>query len=211
MKLKKLFIVLDILCIAWAAANMLPFSPFSDEKKSLFKSGYFLELEEKCLVAGKGFTAVKTAGKEPASAWVFLKNLESAGLSVSVSDRKGREVPAPGLSGRTVPDIQEYIRTGREGMWSFFTEGRFRTVMPLHKKPECGFCHGAVKDGSCAGYLIIDQDYDAAVYYTRERILVFGGAVLILMILLFFIIRWQPERRILEMFPSGKERKNTGK
>lgn len=191
MKIKHLLAAVNCVLILAAVIEMLPVPPQADTVLPVYKSGYFRELDEKCLAAAEGFLAVKTLGSRPGFAWTFLEDLNaSLGLKVSVYDSKGRLVPFPGSFSRgTDEDVRLMLSHINPKIRSKADGGIYKTLVPMEKKAECGICHKGSR-GSLLGILAFEQNYDAYMYYSKERIPLFGGAAIALIIALFFILRF---------------------
>lgn len=181
---------------------MLPIAPHSDDIQSIYKSGYFKALDNECRIVADAFLAVKTMSSNPSFAWVFLNDLERKNnLSVTVYDRKGRRVAAPGFYFDDIdPVTSAAVNSLERQVFSFVKSGSYYTFIPIFKKAECSPCHQRVNDNGFIGLLAFKQDYDAHVYYSGERVLLFLGISIVLCFLLFMLVRWHPDKPLKEMF-----------
>jgi hypothetical protein len=99
--------------------------------------------------------------------------------------------------------VSNMLARAKPEMESSVRNGRYFTLLPVKAEGKCSFCHEDVRPGGVVGYMSFEQSYDAHVYYSRERILIFLGISMALMIILFLFIRWDPNRGIKEMFDKS--------
>lgn len=201
MKIKLVFIALNVLLLVAAVVQMLPIPPHADDVLGLYKSGYFKALDGKCDAAAAGFIAVKMYSAKPDFAWIFFRDLEdTAELKAAVYNKKGKVAVAPGNIGEESQEIAAIASEVNPQPVSEIRGGKYKRFIPMLKKQECGFCHKNGREGSLIGVLAFEQDYDAHLYYSRERVILFGLAAIVLGAALFFLIRWEPASDIKKMF-----------
>jgi hypothetical protein len=192
MKIKYAFIAVTAILLAISISQTLPIPPHADDMRKVYKSGYFRELERECSIIRDSFLGIKALA-DPSFAWVYLEDMVTAhNILVKVYDRRGHVVPAPGMTGES-PDaaVSNMLARAKPEMESSVRNGRYFTLLPVKAEGKCSFCHEDVRPGGVVGYMSFEQSYDAHVYYSRERILIFLGISMALMIILFLFIRWE--------------------
>ena len=199
MRIKYFFICVNIIFLLASVFQMLPISLYTDDMGSLYKSGYFKELEKKCLITTDAFISVKSMSSNPAYAWVFLADVEKRGLKVYVCDSESRIVKAPGITSELYGSRQFFL-SDDNNVESFTRFGKYYARVDCIKKGECSPCHSRVRDGELIGSLYFERDYDAHIYYSLERSLIFGVLSVCLGLALFFLFKWVPAGHIKEMF-----------
>ena len=199
MRVKYFFICLNMLFLLAAVSQVLPIPFYSDDMDGLYKSGYFKELEKECLIVTEAFISIKSMSSNPAYAWVFLKEIEKRELKVYVCDAESRIVKAPVINTETYGK-RHFFSLSDNVIESFTRLGKYYARVNCIKKAECSPCHSRARDGSLIGALYFERDYDAHIYYSLERTLIFGGLSVFLSLTLFFLFRWVPARHIKEMF-----------
>jgi len=180
-------------------SQMLPISLYTNDLKALYKSGYFKELEKECLIVTDAFISIKSMSSNPAYAWIFLKEIEKRDLKVYVCDAESRIIKAPGIVSEPYGN-RRFFSSSDDAVESFTRLGKFYARVACVKKGGCSPCHPGVRDGRLIGVLYFERSYDAHIYYSLERALIFGILSVFLSITLFFLFRWIPARRIKEMF-----------
>ncbi|MCL1910968.1 MAG: hypothetical protein FWG13_02040 [Leptospirales bacterium] len=197
--MKYFFICLNALFLLASLSQTLPIPFYTDDMDGLYKSGYFKELEKECLIVTDSFISIKSMSSNPAYAWIFLKEIEKRGLTVYACDAESRIVKAPGImtelygKGRFFPLSDDVIE-------SFTRLGKYYARVNCVKKAECSPCHSRAREGGLIGSLYFETDYDAHIYNSLERTLIFGVLSVFLSLTLFFLFRWVPARHIKEMF-----------
>ncbi|MDR3237082.1 MAG: hypothetical protein LBT84_01100 [Spirochaetia bacterium] len=204
MKIKLIFIYINILFLIISVLQMLNIPPYAEDMSTVYKSGYFGELEREAGIIVDAFVSIKSMSANPAYAWIFLEDLQKNGITVDVCDSKSQVVRAPGVVSGVHEKPYVLSASGPGAVYSYASGGKYHTWIPAIKKSECSPCHSNVKEGNFIGALYFERDYDAHIYYSLERILIFGAVSLLLSLTLFFLIRWTPERGIKEMFDKDE-------
>lgn len=201
MKIKYLFSVVLSLLIMFSISQMFIIPPYAGDVYSLYKSGYFRELDRGFMVIKDSFIGIKTLG-EPVYGWIFLQDIEkSQGITVKVYDRRGRLVAAPGdVRDEINEEVLKVMALPVQGIQASPAGGNYRAIIPLRCEDKCGFCHNECRSGRIIGAMAFQRDYDAQVYYSSERVIIFLGLTVLLCLLLFFVLRWDPARSVKELF-----------
>ncbi|HDP81081.1 MAG TPA: hypothetical protein ENN21_09605 [Spirochaetes bacterium] len=201
MKLK--YILASFICLLTAVtfAQIFSVPPYAGDIYAVYRSGYFGELERCFDVIKDAFVETKMLSKTEYG-WILLEDIQKKhGIDVRVYDAAGRRVPAPGQALREdnravmeiVGSLNPSMRTEPRGR-------RIHTAIPVMLEDRCRFCHtGAYKNG-VVGVLAFERPYDAHVYYSSERVLIFSALSALLLGLLYLVMRWDPERKVKELF-----------
>jgi hypothetical protein len=122
------------------------------------------------------------------------------GIDIRVYNSRAERVKAPGefsddrdgivvrLSSSSSPSLVAEIRGNR-----------YYAAIPMTARARCRFCH-AQQEHMLIGTITFERTFDAFVFYGWERSVLFGIIALISAVLLFALIRWDPSRRIQEIF-----------
>lgn len=201
MKIKIIFAIVISALMAVSMSQMFPVPPYAGDIFPVYKSGYFRELDRGFRVIADSFVGIKSMAR-PEYAWIFLADLEIANeMKIQVYDYRGYRVKAPGeRAGSPDPDILRAVNAMKPGIDSSVRGGRYVSVVPLRMRGECRFCHQRWNNRDVIGAIRFERDYDAAVYYSSERILIFLVVTIILGALLYAVLRWDPGRNIKELF-----------
>jgi hypothetical protein len=204
MKIKYSILAIILCLMALSLTQVFNVPPLNRDIYPLYKSGYFRELEREFRIIADSFLAIKTM-TEPAYAWIFLKDIaDKHGVAVGVYDRQGYPVHAPGKQGDAFdPEIMDLLRSREAGpVYSF--EGRnYRAILPMISEDRCGFCHGRPNSNGTLGAMVFSRPYDGHVYYSGERIIIFIIIASVLAMVLFFVARWEPGKKIKELFDKS--------
>jgi len=201
MKVKLIFAILISLLMAVSISQIFSIPPYAGDIFPVYKSGYFKELDRGFGVIADSFLGIKSMSK-PEYAWIFLKDTGiSHDMKITVYDYRGYAVPAPGEKGSR-PDkrIYEVINRVNPAPRSEIRGGRYASVIPLTARGECRFCHTRWNRREVIGAISFERSYDATVYYSSERIIIFVIITAVLGALLYAVLRWDPGRNIKELF-----------
>lgn len=200
MKIKIMLITVTALLLVISLLQVLPVPPYAGDIAPLYRSGYFLELDRQFAVIRDAFLGIKMMGR-PEYAWIFLEDMKKDhGLAAAVYNSRGEAVKAPGESSPGVdPAVISLVNSANPVAFSEVRGGRYYTALPVISADRCRFCH-AQRPGALVGVLTFERDFDAHVYYTRERVIIFSLISMALVILLAALARWDPEKKIKELF-----------
>ncbi len=201
MKIKYIFTGILSLLLLIAVSQVFSIPPYGGDVLPVYKSGYFRELDRGFRVITDSFLGIKTLSR-PVYGWIFLEDMEkSHGFTIEVYDARGHEVTAPGIKNDTPDDdilaVLNYINPDIE---SSARGGTYASIIPVTAEKECLFCHRDAKRGAVIGAVRFTRGYDSHVYYASERVIIFLFFSLIIAAALYFVIRWDPERNIKELF-----------
>ncbi len=201
MKVKYGFSAILSLMILFSVFQTFSVPPYAGDIYTLYKSGYFRELDRGFSVILESFMGIKTLGR-PVFAWIFLQDIEkNQGITVSLYDRFGRKVTAPGLYGSDRDaEIRGIIESVNPEIKGGVSGGRYRAIIPLKCENKCRICHNECAENSYFGAMAFERDYDAEIYYSSERVIIFSVLTVLLSGLLFFVLRWDPGRNVKELF-----------
>lgn len=201
MKVKIIFAVLIAGLMVLSITQIFPVPPFADDIFPLYKSGYFNELDRGFGVITDSFIAIKSMAR-PDYAWIFLSDAGvKHDMKIAVYDYRGYRVPAPGEKiGRPDRDVLRVMNALAPKAHSEIRSGRYCSVIPLFAHGECKFCHTRWNRREVVGALGFERAYDAAVYYSAERKIIFIILTVLLGGLLYAVVRWDPGKNIKELF-----------
>jgi len=182
-------------------AQIFSIPPYAGNVYSVYKSGYFVELERQMGVIADSFLSIKTMSRA-AYAWIFLDDITSHhDITIRVYDSKGLLVPVPGEK-KDVPDekVMELLHSVNPTPSFFIEGGRYHGILPFKKHDRCGFCHRDSAANDVIGIMAFSRKYDAHVFYSSERVLIFILITLGITGLIFVAARWQPGIQVKELF-----------
>ena len=200
MIVKKILIIM--LSLLWGISFIQIFSvpPYSGDIVTIYKSGYFKELERNMFMITDSFLQIKTMSKAE-YAWIYLNDVSTKyNIIINVYNSEGRLVKAPGMyqigtDTKVIPLLQELKPEAK----FFITGDSYCGMIPVYRKSECNFCH-QVSQQPLIGVITYSMPYDGYIYYTSERIIIFVIITFAISCLLFVVIRWQPYKDIQELF-----------
>lgn len=201
MMVKRLFIVLWSALLLISLSQIFPIPPYAETMYSLYRSGYFVELDRQYRVIADAFLKIKMMSR-PSYAWVFLDETEKThGITVRAYNSRGLRVAAPGSAGTAVDnEVLAAISAPRPVVTSRVSGGRYFSVIPLGKEDACSFCHAEGSRSGVIGALTFERRCDSRVFYAFERIGIFTGFSMLFALLLFATIRWDPQKSVREIF-----------
>jgi len=201
MKIKYVLLGLIFLLIAVAISQIFNLPPLNREVFPVYKSGYFKELDRELDIITDSFLAIKTMSK-PVYAWVYLDDIQKKhNFVVRVYDNRGFLVKAPGMkSPEPHEEVQKILGSLKADPVYSVSKGTYSIMTPMKAQKTCLFCHRIQNKNRTLGAIVMIRDYDGHIYYSGERIIIFSIITLVLLLLLFLVIRWEPGRNIKELF-----------
>ncbi len=205
MKIKYLYIILLSILLIISISQVFSIPPYTGDIFSVYKSGYFRELDRGFQVIIDSFINIKMMSK-PAYAWIFLKDMQKKhDMNIKIYNNKGFEIPAPGESRNINNDKVVKILNSLDPQSFTFVNGRkYFTAIPVFFEDRCKFCHTDINKNNIVGVMTFEREYDSYIYYSSERIIIFSVISLALLILLYYTIRWDPGKNVKELFDKLK-------
>jgi hypothetical protein len=201
MKVKLIFSILLAALMLVSISQIFSIPPYAGDIFPVYKSGYFKELDREFGIITDSFLGIKSMAR-PEYAWIFLSDMSIAhDMRIAVYDFRGYRVPAPGeKSGKPDREVLSAVNAARPAALTTADGGRYVSIVPIVARGECRFCHMATNRRSVIGALRFERTYNAAVYYTAERIIIFVCITIVLGLLLYALLRWDPGKNIKELF-----------
>ncbi len=201
MKLKIILIVITCALLAISISQIFSIPPYAGDIYGAYRSGYFSELDRQFRVIKDSFITIKMYTR-PAYAWVFLNDMAAAhGIKITVYDAKGNEIPAPGDKSPSTDRRASAIASSLNPQaWSETRGRRYYSAIPVPIEDRCRFCHHAKGSSAIAGVITFERPYDAHIYYSSERTIIFTVISVLLCAMLVLVWRWDPDRKIKELF-----------
>lgn len=201
MKVKIIFSILLAALMLVSLSQIFSIPPYAGDIFPVYKSGYFKELDRGFKIVTDSFIGIKSMAR-PEYAWIFLSDVGIAqDMTITVYDYNGFRIPAPGeKSGSPDRKVLAAINAMRPAAVSETDGGRYVSIVPVFSRGECRFCHSGGNRRSIIGALRFERRFDAMVYYTSERILIFVCITTVLGLLLYALVRWDPGKNIKELF-----------
>ncbi|MBN1501382.1 MAG: hypothetical protein JW982_14575 [Spirochaetes bacterium] len=217
MKLKILFTVLTAIFIIICMTQIINIYPYADDVFGYYKSGYFNELDTQFNVIADSFIKVKMMSRpdeniklsvpvrnytDPVYSWIMLDDIaEKYGIEIKVYDRNGNFIPVPSVKRENDnPAILKLINSVDFDPVSGVDRNYYNYILPVKTEPECLICHKNTSVGQITGIISFRRKFNSYIYYGFERIILFSFLAFLSIILLFFIIKWDPEKNIKELF-----------
>jgi hypothetical protein len=204
MKIKFVYITFVLILLIISIAQIFSIPPYAGNIFSFYKSGYFKELDNGFEVAVDSFLNIKMMSR-PDYAWIFLKDLQKKNnMNIKIYNSKGFEVPAPGENFVSDDDnVSKILNSLNPQSFSRIINNRYYSAIPVFVEDRCRFCHANINKKNVAGVITFERDYDSHIYYSSERVIIFSVISLVLLILLYFIIRWEPAKAVKELFDKS--------
>ncbi|MCU0845434.1 MAG: hypothetical protein MUC76_10955 [Spirochaetes bacterium] len=201
MKMKYAFLVLLGIVLAVSVLQMFSVPPYAGDVRALFRSGYFIELDKGFDIIKEAFIGTKMYGR-PVSAWILLEDVGSRhGIDIRVYNASGLRVRAPGEAENGGDErVVRVLNSIEPAAYSEIIGGRYYSAVPVFMEDRCRFCHDSRQAKKLAGVLTFERDFDARVYYGAERVVIFAVISTALCLLIFLTLRWEPGRRVKELF-----------
>lgn len=201
MKIKYVYLALVIILLIISISQIFTIPPYAGDIYSVYKSGYFKELDKGFGVTLDSFLNIKMFSK-PVYGWIFLEDMgKKYNINIKIYNNKGLEIPAPGETEASKDkNIIKIINSINPQNYSVIQNGKYYSAIPIFLEDRCRFCHTGTNKKNIAGIITFERDYDAFIYYSSERIIIFVILSLVLMVLLYFIIKWDPGKVIKELF-----------
>jgi hypothetical protein len=201
MKMKYALLVSLAVVLAVSILQMFSVPPYAGDIHSLYRSGYFIELEKGFEVIRDAFIETKMYGR-PVSAWILLDDIGARqGIDIRVYNSTGLRVRAPGEAENGGDErVVRVLNAERPAVYSEIRGGRYYAAVPVFMEDRCRFCHDSRAAKRVAGVLTFERDFDARVYYGAERVIIFAVVSTALCLLIFLTLRWEPGRRVKELF-----------
>ncbi|MBP7605180.1 MAG: hypothetical protein KBA15_14735 [Spirochaetes bacterium] len=201
MKIKYAFLAVLGVVLAVSVAQMFSLPPYAGDIHALYRSGYFVEIEKGFGIIKDAFVETKMYGR-PVSAWILLDDIAARqGMDIRVYNPAGVHIKAPGEPGEAADArVVRVLNEAEPSVYSEIRGGRYYSVFPVFLEDRCRFCHDSRGGARLAGVITFERDFDARVYYGAERVIIFGVLSAGLCLLFFLTLRWEPGRRVKELF-----------
>lgn len=200
MKFKIGMLVVLTMLLLLSILQIFNVPPYAGDILSVYKSGYFSELDKGFDVIKDSFVAIKSDARAEI-AWSFLSDIEKTkGIKSEVFDYNGYRLAAPSEKTSRNEEVLNYIASGKMVPISGISAGKYYSIVPLFAEKRCLICHRKSREGNLVGLIRFERKYDSIVYYSSERVIIFVIISIILLILIFFLIKWDPEKHIKELF-----------
>jgi hypothetical protein len=201
MKVKIVFAVLIAVLMIISLSQVFSIPPYAGDMFPVYKSGYFRELDSQFGVITDSFIGIKSMAR-PEYAWIFLADVGIAhDIKIDVYDCRGYRVTAPGeKSGPPDRAVLGAMDMRKPAALSWPEGGRYISIVPVSARGECKFCHERWNRRNVIGALKFERPYDASIYYSSERIIIFLIITAVLGLLLYALLRWDPGKNIKELF-----------
>ena len=187
--------------LAVSLLEIFPVWPSAGNIYSWYKSGYFSEIDRQYRTVAECFSQVLMSSK-PEYAWFFLEEIEKTQhISVKVYDTKGELVRYPGDHVRgTDETVLRIVRSMNPAEVGAVKGKLYSLAIPLKSEKRYLAYHELLPTKDLAGVLVMEREYDAKIYYTAERKMIFSVISLVCVVFLFIAWLWDPERRVKELF-----------
>ena len=201
MKIKYLFVGIISLLMVISISQIFSIPPYGEDIFPLYKSGYFSELDKNFKIVRDSFLEIKTL-KDPINAWIYLDSIKKKyNITVKAYDYRGYEVISPRIKAKEANKrVLKQISSIDPEITSHVEYGKYFSSFPLIMETKCSICHTRKNECGVIGVLTFERKYDAHIYYSAERILLFLFITILLGVMLFALLRWDPVKKIRELF-----------
>jgi len=204
MKVKYFFIFVLSFLLLVSVVEIFPVHPYANEIFPIYKSSYFMNLEDSFKIISEAFVHLKTR-KNPEIAWIFLSKMKKEhGIDFKIYNYQGKRVISPGnyltKKNRQVLEILSSSRDNLKDDYSKIEGNKYLTFLPMKKKPYCITCHRRKYKNAVIGVIVLSKGFDAFAYYSIERIVLFIFISVFLLFLLIFAVKWIPGKKLKELF-----------
>lgn len=200
MKVKFLYIIFLSVLLAISISQIFMIPPYAGDIFQIYKSGYFKELDKEFNIITDSFVNIKMMSRS-AYAWIFLKDMQKKhSITINVYNANGLKIPAPGET-RSSNDERalRIINSPEPKEFSQVKDNKYYAAFPVFLEDRCKFCHER-NSKNLAGVITFERGFDSHIYYSSERTIIFILISLVLILLLYYIIRWEPGRAVKELF-----------
>jgi hypothetical protein len=189
------------LILAVSLTQIFPVWPSAGNIYSWYKSGYFSEIDRQYRTISDAFVSILMSSK-PEYAWLFLEDIEKTQkVQVKVYDTRGDLVRFPGDKVHGTDETVLRLVRSMNPSESGEVKGKvYSLALPLVPDKRYLVFHDLLPTRTLAGVLVMEREYDATIYYTSERRIIFSVISLICVVFLFIVYLWDPERRVKELF-----------
>lgn len=200
MPLKYAIIVFITLFLIVCLVQILGFFTFDKDFFNFYKTAYIKELDRQYEVIADAFIAIKTMSRA-AYAWVFLDDMQRKhSIEIYVYNSNSEHIPVPGIISPKHDDIVTRINSHPTPKRLFqIRNNKYYVAIPMIASPQCSFCHRQ-QEGSIIGIMTFEKEFNILLGYGKENAIIFGFFALIAAILLVIVMRWDPHKRIKEIF-----------
>jgi hypothetical protein len=201
MKMKYIILIFLIVLIIISISQIFSIPPYAGDIYSVYRSGYFQELDRQFAVIRDSFLGIKMLAK-PVYGWIFLEDIRKEhDIEIRVYNSKGYEVLAPGEVEETEDRfIVQLLNSIEAKPLHRVAGGDYLVAFPIRLEKRCRFCHNSQYRKNIIGAMTFKREYDASIYYSAERVVLFTFISLMLLLFLYAIVIWDPEKKIKELF-----------
>ena len=200
MKVKYLYIIFLSVLLIISISQIFMIPPYAGDVFQVYKSGYFKELDKDFSIIVDSFINIKMMSRS-AYAWIFLKDIQKKQkIEINVYNINGLKVPAPGVTKPGNDDkVLRIVNSSEPKEFSEIKDNKYYAAFPVFLEDRCRFCHKGNTE-NLVGVITFKRSFDSHIYYSSERIIIFILVSLVLILLLYYIIRWEPGKAVKELF-----------
>lgn len=201
MKLKVVLLVFFSLFLIFSVSQIFSIPPYAGDIYPIYHSGYFSELDREFQIIKDAFLGIKMTTK-PAYAWIYLQDQERHhDIKIRVYNYKGEWETAPGaITAGDDPLVPRLLTSRDPEVISEVRDKTYYSAIPLMQDIRCQFCHRHKYPNNVVGVITMERKFDASIYYSSERKIIFSVISLIISLVIVLIARWDPVRDVKELF-----------
>lgn len=218
MKIKFSFLILLSLFATICFSQLFNIFPYAEDIFTVYKSGYFKDLDRQAMIITDAFIEVKMMTKPgilkgsgsisskkhfpPEYSWVLIDDLQKKyNLEIKVYDKNAQLCETPNVKKNNDNNIVIDMLNDSTPEITGFTKGNYYNVaVPVENEKKCQICHTKSEYSDLLGVITYKIPFDSKVFYSRERIIIFSLLLFADFVLIYFVLKWDPEKNIKELF-----------
>jgi hypothetical protein len=201
MRYKIALLVFLGLMFCTALSQMFMMYPGAEKIYPLFKSAYFSELDRQFRTITESFELMKIYGQDE-YARAFLAELAAReNVAIRLYDPRGELLMSSG-KGRVDSDdrVREMTQSLTPEQYGGIAKGVYFGVVPLFYDKRNLITHPEGTEGKVSGVMTFERSFNATAYFSGERKIIFALIAFGTAFLMFLAVRWDPDRRVKELF-----------
>jgi hypothetical protein len=136
--------------------------------------------------------------------WIYIEEIaKKYNIEIRIYDKQGRRCLAPDRTDdNDEPAVMKIINSPEPAEFSEVRGIRYFFAYPIKLKTQDQILYGRSRN-AITGVMTFTRPFDSFVYYSYERIILFGVMGLIAVFLLYRVLKWDPEKRLKELFDKS--------
>ncbi|HNX59119.1 MAG TPA: hypothetical protein PKK43_08460 [Spirochaetota bacterium] len=198
-----LLVFLGLMFLA-ALSQMFMIYPGAEKMYPLFKSACFAEYDRQFRSVADSYRLMKIYGQDEYARAFLAELARNEKMIIHLYDERGDLVMSSGKGTVSGDDrdgrVREVTQSLNPEQYGGVRDRVYFGVVPLLFDKRDLIRHPEGEEGKVYGVMTFEREYKAIAYFSGERKIIFALIAFGTAFLIFLAVRWDPDRRVKELF-----------